>query len=226
MFHSASFCGIWNNLVVFLNLQYVPATSLSNHKSILVFQDLNTTVNEDIIEHEIQNVDQNQVASKDASGSGETRTTKSTSARQKKRKTSPTEEALSIMREIQGRNRLMTDQYKSFGDQVGLRIRDLPSSNAQKIAKHLISNILFEAEMGRYDKCNPLSATCSQPFYPIPNYIQQQFPVPMAPVCPCSNKHFEQPSYSGRMHTSPPSPTPSAHSLTDSDSIDNILMEF
>lgn len=191
-------------------------------------------MNEDIIEDETQNVDQDQVASKDASGSGENRNKrlpKSPSARpgsQKKQKTSATEEALSIMREIQGRNATVTDQYKSFGDQVGLRIRDLPSSNAQTIVKHLISNILFEAEMGKYDNGNPLSVTYSQPFYPIPNYIQQQFSVPMAPVCPNSNQHFEQPSYSGRMQTTSPqsliSPTPSAHSLTDSDSMDNILM--
>jgi len=67
----------------------------------------------------------------------------------KRNKTSATEEALSIMREIQGRNATVTDQYKSFGDQVGLRIRDFPSSNAQTIVKHLISNILFEAETGQ-----------------------------------------------------------------------------
>ncbi|XP_046670972.1 uncharacterized protein LOC124360981 [Homalodisca vitripennis] len=91
---------------------------------------------------------------------------------QKKKKTTATEEALSIMRSIQGRHKGM-DQFKSFGEQVGLRIKDLPSSNAQKIAKHLISNILFEAEMGKYDYGNPIGGSYSQPFYPTPNYVQQ-----------------------------------------------------
>ncbi|KAF5287457.1 hypothetical protein FQA39_LY04085 [Lamprigera yunnana] len=100
---------------------------------------------------------------------------------QKIQKTSATEEALSIMRGIQGRHTSGLDQFETFGELVGLRIKDLPSSNAQKIVKHLISNILFEAEMGKYDHGNPLSGNYSQPSYPIPNYVQQPIPAPMPP---------------------------------------------
>ncbi|KAF5276366.1 hypothetical protein FQA39_LY18593 [Lamprigera yunnana] len=134
---------------------------------------------------------------------------------QKIQKTSATEEALSIMRGIQGRHTSGLDQFKTFGELVGLRIKDLPSSNAQKIAKHLISNILFEAEMGKYDHGNPLSGNYSQPFYPIPNYVQQPIPAPMPPN---PNPYFEQPSFHGQ--------TSSIHTVTDNNSIDNILMHL
>ncbi|KAF5300839.1 hypothetical protein FQA39_LY10961 [Lamprigera yunnana] len=49
---------------------------------------------------------------------------------QKIQKTSATEEALSIMRGIQGRHTSGLDQFKTFRELVGLRIKDLPSSNA------------------------------------------------------------------------------------------------
>lgn len=96
------------------------------------------------------------------------------------------------------------------------------------MVKHLISNILFEAEMGKYD--NPVSASYPQHF-PVQNYnVQQQFSVPMAPAYPNLQQRFEQPPNSGLLRTISPqsviSPTPSVHSLTDSDSIDNILMEL
>ncbi|KAF5304268.1 hypothetical protein FQA39_LY09795 [Lamprigera yunnana] len=146
---------------------------------------------------------------------------------QKIQKTSATEEALSIMRGIQGRHTSGLDQFKTFGELVGLRIKDLPSSNAQKIVKHLISNILFEAEMGKYDHGNPLSGNYSQPFYPIPNYVQQPIPAPMPPN---SNPYFEQPSFHGQTQATSPqsamSPTSSIHTVTDNDSVDNILMHL
>ncbi|KAF5283942.1 hypothetical protein FQA39_LY17194 [Lamprigera yunnana] len=146
---------------------------------------------------------------------------------QKIQKTSATEEALSIMRDIQGRHTSGLDQFKTFGELVGLRIKDLPSSNAQKIVKHLISNILFEAEMGKYDHGNPLSGNYSQPFYPIPNYVQQPIPAPMPPN---PNPYFEQPSFHGQTQSTSPqsamSPTSSTHTVTDNDSIDNILMHL
>ncbi|KAF5305213.1 hypothetical protein FQA39_LY09301 [Lamprigera yunnana] len=146
---------------------------------------------------------------------------------QKIQKTSATEEAPSIMRGIQGRHTSGLDQFKTFGELVGLRIKDLPPSNAQKIVKHLISNILFEAEMGKYDHGNPLSGNYLQPFYPIPNYVQQPIPVPMPPN---PNPYFEQPSFHGQTQATSPqsamSPTSSIHTVTDNDSIDNILMHL
>lgn len=146
---------------------------------------------------------------------------------QKKQKTSATEEALSILRGIQGRHTSGLDQFKTFGELVGLRIKDLPSSNAQKIVKHLISNILFEAEMGKYDYGNPLSGNYSQPFYPIPNYVQQPIPAPMPPN---PNPYFEQPSFHGQTQATSPqsamSPTSSILTVTDNDSLDNILMKL
>ncbi|CAG9839177.1 unnamed protein product [Diabrotica balteata] len=135
-----------------------------------------------------------------------------------------------VMREVQGRSPLVPDQFKCFGDEVGLRIRDLSSSNAQTIVKYLISNILFEAEMGKYNNGNLSTATYSQPLYPMTNYTQQQYSVPVTPAHPKSNRHFEQLSTSGRMQMTSPqsamSSVSSAHSSTDYDSIDNILMEL
>lgn len=73
----------------------------------------------------------------------------------KKYNSSATQEALSIMREINERNiNTVKDQYIAFGEQVGMRIRDLSSPHAQKIVKQMISTTLFEAEMGKYD--NPI----------------------------------------------------------------------
>lgn len=193
-------------------------------------------MDEVIIEHNTPNDEEEQVASQVASESGENRNKrlpKSPSTRprsQKRQKTTATEEALSIMREVQGRSALVPDQFKCFGDQVGLRIRDLPSSNAQTIVKYLISNILFEAEMGKYNNGNLSTATYSQPLYPMTNYTQQQYSVPVTPAHPKSNRHFEQLSTSGRMQMTSPqsamSSVSSAHSSTDYDSIDNILMEL
>ncbi|KAF5275001.1 hypothetical protein FQA39_LY06938 [Lamprigera yunnana] len=108
---------------------------------------------------------------------------------QKIQKTSATEEALSIMRGIQGRH--------------------------------------TSAEMGKYDHGNPLSGNYSQPFYPIPNYVQQPIPAPMPPN---PNPYFEQPSFHGQTQATSPqsamSPTSSIHTITDNDSIDNILMHL
>ncbi|KAF5298937.1 hypothetical protein FQA39_LY11654 [Lamprigera yunnana] len=183
---------------------------------------------------ETQFVDQDQVAgtSKDTPKRGDNENKKLPKklpggGPQKIQKTSATEEALSIMRGIQGRHTSCLDQFKTFGELVGLRIKDLPSSNAQKIVKHFISNILFEAEMGKYDHGNPLSGNYSQPFYPIPNYVQQPIPAPMPPN---PNPYFEQPSFHGQTQATSPqsamSPTSSIHTVTDNDSIDNILMHL
>ncbi|KAJ8949611.1 hypothetical protein NQ318_007373 [Aromia moschata] len=61
--------------------------------------------------------------------------------------------ALSIIKNIQVR-KAFKDQYTVFGEHVGMRIRDLPSPHAKTIVKHIISTVLFEAEMGKYDNPN------------------------------------------------------------------------
>lgn len=102
------------------------------------------------------------------------------------------------------------------------------AANAQKIVKHLISNILFEAEMGKYDYGNPLSGSYSQLFYPIPNYVQQPIPAPMPPACPNPNPYFERPSFHGQTQaTSPRSVlSPTSSTVADNDSIDTMLMHL
>lgn len=59
-------------------------------------------------------------------------------------------EALAIIKDLQG-GRSARDQFTVFGEQVGMQIRDLPSPSARKIVKHMISTLLFDAEMGKYD---------------------------------------------------------------------------
>lgn len=59
-------------------------------------------------------------------------------------------EALAIIKDLQG-GRSARDQFTVFGEQVGMQIRDLPSPCARKIVKHMISTLLFDAEMGKYD---------------------------------------------------------------------------
>ncbi|XP_055856298.1 uncharacterized protein LOC129919450 [Episyrphus balteatus] len=44
-----------------------------------------------------------------------------------------------------------SDEFGVFGEYVGITIRRLKSSKAQVVIKHLINNLLFDAEMGRYD---------------------------------------------------------------------------
>ena len=136
------------------------------------------------------------------------------------------------MRDIRGRNALK-DQYAAFGEKVGMRIRDLPSSDAKKIVKHLISNILFEAEVGKYDNSNSFPTAYSQPYYHIPHFSQPPFSFPTVPgPIPSSSPHPQQPSYSGQMpatyqpQQSVISSTPSSYGYADSDSIDSILMEI
>ncbi|KAG5878005.1 hypothetical protein JTB14_010747 [Gonioctena quinquepunctata] len=119
-------------------------------------------------QEEAQNVDQepledSDVTSESGKKGSKRQLFKSPSARSHSQKIhmfSATEEALSIMKDVQVRNALK-DQYTASGDQVGMRIRDLPTLNAKQIVKHLISNILFEAEMGKYDNLNSVNTTCT-----------------------------------------------------------------
>ncbi|KAG5872987.1 hypothetical protein JTB14_025353 [Gonioctena quinquepunctata] len=195
--------------------------------------------NVEVTQEETQDVDpepleDSDVTSESGKKGSKRKLFKSPSARshsQKKHKFSATEEALSIMEDIQVRNALK-DQYTAFGDQVGMRIRDLPTLNAKQIVKHLISNILFEAEIRKYDNPNSVNTTYSQPFYIIPHFSQSPFSSPVVPgYIPSDPPHPHQRSYSDQMPTtiqhSLPSPIPPcSYAPTDSDSMDSILMEL
>lgn len=43
------------------------------------------------------------------------------------------------------------DEYSIFGEYVGMTIRHLSNDTAKIVVKHYINNLLFEAEMGKYD---------------------------------------------------------------------------
>lgn len=43
------------------------------------------------------------------------------------------------------------DEYSVFGEYVGMTIRHLHNDTAKIVVKHYINNLLFEAEMGKYD---------------------------------------------------------------------------
>lgn len=151
----------------------------------------------------------------------------------KKSKLTATQEALSIMKEIKDRKtNALQDQYTAFGEQVGLRIRDLPSAHAQKVVKHLISNTLFEAEMGKYD--NPISFPNT--YFKPPEYIYSSLQTRPQPPSSTSIPAFihnstSQPLYSSQIPvTYQPtqtliSPT-SSNQYDDSDSIDSYLVDL
>lgn len=160
---------------------------------------------------------------------------KASRPRAKHYKLSATEEALAIMKGLQERN--TRDQYTVFGEEVGMRIRDLPSPYARKVVKHVFSTILFDAEMGKYD--NP-STTHSQPSpylshlyshppsfgFPVHGPIPGTSSVPLQ--VPTNVYGMPTPSHQSQHSvTSPVSLTDSCDpGNTDSDSIDNLLMEL
>lgn len=140
------------------------------------------------------------------------------------------------MREIKERNsNTLKDQYIAFGEQVGMRIRDLPSPHAQKIVKQLVSTTLFEAEMGKYDNPIIFPNTYSQPsqsFYQSFQTPQSTFPsttvlgfIHNSPPLPQQTSCFNQIPATYQPKEVVVSPT-SSHSHDDSDSIDSILMDL
>ncbi|XP_059216251.1 rho GTPase-activating protein gacZ isoform X2 [Stomoxys calcitrans] len=52
------------------------------------------------------------------------------------------------------------DEYGVFGEYVAITIRKLKTSKAKIVVKHLINNLLYEAEMGKYDQGIP---SCKEP---------------------------------------------------------------
>ncbi|KAG5881736.1 hypothetical protein JTB14_037523 [Gonioctena quinquepunctata] len=175
--------------------------------------------NVEVAQEETQNVDQEPLEDSGVtSGSGEKGSKRklfeSPSARshlQKKHKFSATEGALSIMKDVQVRNALK-DQYTAFGDQVGMRIRNLPTSKARQIVKHPISHILFEVEMDKYGNPNSVNTTYSHPFYNISHFSQSPFSSPVVPGNIRSDPpHPQQRSYSGQMPTTIQAPRRLVH---------------
>uniref|UniRef100_T1PJA5 Alcohol dehydrogenase transcription factor n=1 Tax=Musca domestica TaxID=7370 RepID=T1PJA5_MUSDO len=49
------------------------------------------------------------------------------------------------------------DEYGVFGEYVAITIRKLKTSKAKIVVKHLINNLLYEAELGKYDQGIPAS---------------------------------------------------------------------
>lgn len=136
------------------------------------------------------------------------------------------------MKDVQGHSALK-DQYTVFGEQVGMRIKDIPSSHAKKIIKHLISTILFEAEMGKYDNPNSYPRhPYLQPFY----YSSHSVPPIYFPIVPESMPGFIDESFLDSSSLPQPpwnqtqesvqSPSQSTQGYSDSDSIDSILIQL
>ncbi|EDX10065.1 GD12811 [Drosophila simulans] len=49
------------------------------------------------------------------------------------------------------------DEYGVFGEYVAITIRKLKTSKSKIVVKHLINNLLYEAELGKYDHGMPAS---------------------------------------------------------------------
>lgn len=59
------------------------------------------------------------------------------------------EEAYNLLKELQAKK--SRNQFTIFGEHVATKIEALKTSYAQNVVEHLISNILFEASIGKYD---------------------------------------------------------------------------
>lgn len=140
-----------------------------------------------------------------------------------------TNEALSIMKEML-REKSVKDEYALFGEQVGMQIRGLPSPYTRKVARQMISTVLFDAEMGKYDYP---PGTSLQPCPGTHFYSQSHNSgVPMyahfgKPISSKSAFHLPFPSPS-QISTPLMSPAPftDGSGTSDSESFDNLLMEI
>lgn len=144
---------------------------------------------------------------------------KSGYARSRQANTPILKEAVAVMREIQAKSSQNRDDYSVFGEHVANKIRKLSNPRTQTTVKHLICNMLFDAEMGRLDKPPRIY---EQPHYP-----------PHQP-----STMYGQPSTSGRtvMSQSPspfsstvshsPSDFESNYATDESEDIDRLLRSF
>ncbi|CAH1970835.1 unnamed protein product [Acanthoscelides obtectus] len=60
------------------------------------------------------------------------------------------QEAFAIMKTIY-HNKMERDGFHIFGELVSNKLRNLKTDYARNTVEHMISNILFEANMGKYD---------------------------------------------------------------------------
>ncbi|KAH8264879.1 hypothetical protein KR038_006660 [Drosophila bunnanda] len=58
---------------------------------------------------------------------------------------------------INGLSTNHVDEYGVFGEYVAITIRKLKTSKSKIVVKHLINNLLYEAELGKYDQGMPAS---------------------------------------------------------------------
>ncbi|KAH8240071.1 hypothetical protein KR032_010803 [Drosophila birchii] len=58
---------------------------------------------------------------------------------------------------VNGMSTNHVDEYGVFGEYVAITIRKLKTSKSKIVVKHLINNLLYEAELGKYDQGMPAS---------------------------------------------------------------------
>nr|XP_034194032.1 uncharacterized protein LOC117610574 [Osmia lignaria] len=68
----------------------------------------------------------------------------------KKKVDNEVKEAYNIMKEMY-RNRSRRDEYTLLGEQIAIKVRQLPSAHARIMVQHIINTTLFEAQLGKYD---------------------------------------------------------------------------
>lgn len=66
-----------------------------------------------------------------------------------------------IIQDIQ--NKGQRDKFDAFEEHMICKIRDLNTTTTQNVVEHLVSNILFDASMGKYDYRMPLSTNIYEP---------------------------------------------------------------
>ncbi|KAL4149796.1 hypothetical protein QTP88_003660 [Uroleucon formosanum] len=134
------------------------------------------------------------------------------SRNQNKAKYSAIDEALAIMKYVQG-CRSVKNQYTLFGEQVGIQISGLNTPYSKKVVRQIISTVLFDAEMGKYD----YPPNTSTQLYP-GAHLYSQPPNSCAPMCThsgtptSSNPSFRSP-FSSTSQVSTPMMSPA--SFTD-----------
>lgn len=82
------------------------------------------------------------------------------------------EEAYKIIQDIQ--NKRQRDKFDVFGEHMACKVRDLKTTCAQNIVEHLISNILFDASMGKYDYGMPQSTNTYEPILSMQPFTRPQ----------------------------------------------------